>query len=90
MSITVAAALTKPSVMARWRGRNRLLRKDLTLARRWRRMLRAGGYRRVAGRAARRRDVSNGVDAIHLPPKHFCTSSVPPRFDNFTEADCSI
>jgi len=36
-----------------------------------RRILRAGGYRREAGRAACRLDVSDGVDAIFLPTKLF-------------------
>lgn len=52
-------------------------------------MLRAGGYRRVAGRAARSLDVSNGVDAIYLPTNFFVLDHplqrpsgwlVPPRF----------
>lgn len=43
--------------------------KDLTAGWGRRRMLRAGGYRREAGRAACRLDVSDGVDAIYLPTK---------------------
>jgi hypothetical protein len=45
------------------------------------RMLRAGGYRRGAGRAARSLDVSDGVDAIFLPTNFFydgCSATVHP------------
>jgi GNAT superfamily N-acetyltransferase len=60
---------------------NLTARIHLTVCVRARRILRAGGYRREAGRAACRLDVSDGVDAIFLPTKFF-----PVVRDRFNDA----